>query len=160
MSKAEKIVRHRKFLQYIEEIEIIERERVYCRHGLAHLLDVARIAWIRNLEEGSPCSRDLIYGAALLHDIGKVRQYQDGTPHEISGAQEAAVILADCGYGQEETAQIQKAILAHRRGSEQDGDRLSAFLYTADKLSRPCYLCPAEHDCKWTQEQKNRTLVY
>ena len=59
------------FTRCLAGIEAAEVDRVFCRHGLPHLLDVARIAWILNLERGCGLRRDVVYAAALLHDIGK-----------------------------------------------------------------------------------------
>ena len=39
------------FIEKLDRIEELERDRIYCGHGLGHLLDVARIAYIYNLEE-------------------------------------------------------------------------------------------------------------
>ena len=52
---------------------------------MSHLLDVARIAYIRNLEKGYGFRKDVIYAAAVLHDIGKALQYEEKVPHEIAG---------------------------------------------------------------------------
>ena len=102
MNRYETIISHSAFTSYLKEIEEIEKDRIYCRHGLTHLLDVARIAYIMNLEEGSPFSKDVIYGTALLHDIGKVKQYKEKIPHEKTGAAVAEGILMECGYVKEE----------------------------------------------------------
>ena len=32
-------------------LEELERERIFCRHQMTHLLDVARIAYILNMEQ-------------------------------------------------------------------------------------------------------------
>ena len=95
MERYNKIIEHQTFIHYLNEIEEIEKDRIYCRHNLVHLLDVARIAYIKNLEAGSPFSKDMIYGAALLHDIGKVEQYKEKIPHEITGAKKAVDMLID-----------------------------------------------------------------
>ena len=52
-------------------------------------LDVARLMYIRSLEEGEIVNREVIYAAALLHDLGRGMQYREGIPH-----QEAGVLLA------------------------------------------------------------------
>lgn len=47
------------FQENLAAIEAAETQRVYCRHGLSHLLDVARTAWIINLEGGFGLARDV-----------------------------------------------------------------------------------------------------
>lgn len=160
MERYNKIIEHQTFIHYLNEIEEIEKDRIYCRHNLVHLLDVARIAYIKNLEAGSPFSKDMIYGAALLHDIGKVEQYKEKIPHEITGAKKAVDILADCGYDDIEMELIGTAILDHRHGPERKERRLSVFLYEADKQSRACYHCPAKESCKWPEKTKNKNAAY
>ena len=52
------------------------------------------LLYIFALERGLNCSRELIYCTALLHDIGRIRQYMDGTPHDEAGVQIAEQILS------------------------------------------------------------------
>jgi len=153
-----KIVEHELFQEYIERIKELEKDRIYCRHNVEHLLDVARIAYIMNLEQGNPYSKNVIYGAALLHDIGKPEQYEEKIPHEITGAEKAGIVLKDCGYGEEEIDEIKKAILAHRRGPKEAGKSLSKILYEADKSSRMCLFCQAQDSCNWEEERKNKYI--
>lgn len=61
-------------------------------------MDVARLMYIYNLEERAGLEKELIYAAALLHDIGRYEQISRGTPHHISGARIAEEIMADCGF--------------------------------------------------------------
>ena len=147
------------FRQYMEKIEMLEQDRIYCRHNVNHLLDVARIAYIINLENGAPYSKDLIYAASLLHDIGKTKQYEKQIPHEIAGAEKAAVVLKDCGYKAEEILLIQNGILDHRRGPQEKDRLLSEFLYEADKKSRICLFCDAKEDCNWAEDKKNMRIL-
>ena len=79
--------RHPLFREYYKRLEEAERDRKFCRHQMDHLLDVARIAYIQNLERKLGFSKEMIYAAALLHDIGKVRQYEEKIPHEIASAE-------------------------------------------------------------------------
>ena len=94
-----------------------EADRIFCRHTLQHFLDVARIARIESLEAGVPLASELIYAAALLHDLGRYAQLAHGTPHEQAGAELAQRIMADCGFSKEETACVCGAIRGHRRRS-------------------------------------------
>ena len=101
MERVNRILQHEAFKWHMRENEEAEKERIFCHHDMVHFLDVARIAMILNLQEGVGISQGVIYGAALLHDIGRHEQYKDGTPHETASARIAPDILADCGYGRE-----------------------------------------------------------
>lgn len=160
MEKYQKITNHKKFIKYLEQITEIEKDRVFCRHNVEHLIDVARIAYILNLEQELGLSKDVIYGAALLHDIGKVKQYKKRIPHEITGSVKCEQILRECGYEKQEIGLIKTAILYHRRGDDPEDNLLSRILYEADKKSRLCMYCPACQECKWDEETKNQILVY
>ena len=160
MDKIDKILKHDLFLFHLEQNNAAEADRSFCRHNIAHFLDVARIGEIINLEEKLGIARDLIYGAALLHDMGKHIQYEDGTPHEITGGEIAPKILADCGYSDRETDVIVDAILHHRNEKAAKERNLRGVLYRADKASRPCFACEAEADCNWKEGKKNLQIKY
>ena len=70
MDRVNAVQEHPLYREYYERLEKLEEGRIFCRHQMPHLLDVARIAYIRNLEEGLGFPRDVIYTAAVLHDIG------------------------------------------------------------------------------------------
>jgi uncharacterized protein len=154
MERYQKVAEHKKLRYYMDKIALAEENRIFCRHNWEHLIAVARIAYILVLEEKLPISKDHIYAAALLHDIGKEAQYSKGIPHEIEGAALAEGILKDCGYGMEEIGMITEAILAHRDLKKAHTD-FQKVLYRADKLSRPCRDCQAAAECNWPQEKKN-----
>ena len=59
------------FKEALAKIAQKEKERIYCRHDLEHLLAVARLGYIINSEENLNLDPTLIYAAALLHDLGK-----------------------------------------------------------------------------------------
>ena len=160
MERYHKIMKHHTFIEYVNRIEQVEKDRIYCRHNIGHLLDVARIGYLHILEEGLPIEKDLFYAAALLHDIGKVDQYVKKIPHEIGGAEIAAEVLKDCGYEKEEIEMIRQAILRHRRGDHQEENILADTLYRADKESRLCMFCKVSDSCNWTKEEKNDTLLF
>ena len=109
-----RILNHDLFIECINKNEIEEKDRKFCRHNMGHFLDVARLAMIFNLQEQLDIPRDIIYAAALLHDIGRFKQYQDGVPHEKASAALAPEILVDCGYDDKETCVIVTAINNHR----------------------------------------------
>lgn len=161
MNRLESIRNHPLYQSSIRKIEDLEKHRIFCRHGMGHCLDVARIAYIRCLERHLDLPYDLIYAAALLHDIGKYQQYQDGTPHEIASAQLADRILSDLpdkeSFSSQEQNQILTAIRGHRK-LRSNPEILEALLYESDKASRACYSCPAGTLCNWKTEKKNMEI--
>ena len=157
------VLHNQTFEAILEKLEIKERERIFCGHGLTHILDTARIMQLMNLEEGWLIPRDIVYAAGLLHDIGRLRQYEDGTPHEKASAQIAPDILRDCGYSSDEIDMITFAISAHRgipKNENGEKQRLASLLYRADKSGRACFLCKAQSACKWPDDKKNKDLLY
>lgn len=159
-NRRNKILNHDLFLKYYAETEKWEKERIFCRHDMVHFLDVARLAALLNLKEGIGADEDCIYAAALLHDIGRFVQYENGTPHEKASAELAEPILRDCGFTQKETDVIIEAISMHRTKESAEERNLNGLLYRADKMSRSCFSCKAEKECDWKAEKKNLRLVY
>lgn len=159
MNRINQILFHSQYQDALRQITAWEREREFCRHTIEHFLDVARLAYIRSLEKGLDVKKDVIYAAALLHDIGRYQQYEDGTPHEVASARLAEGILRDCAYSEKERTQIGQAILAHRgsRGGE-NADVLGKLLYWADKASRNCFACAAREACHWPDEKMNMEI--
>ncbi|WP_304263692.1 HD domain-containing protein [Kallipyga massiliensis] len=165
MDRVYRILDHPLFRLKLAAIEEAERDRIYCGHNLAHLLDVARIAWILNLEQGLGLAKDLVYGTALLHDLGRAAEYGQGIPHDRASAELARIILPQVGYEPKEVEAMERAILGHRghRGHEPgpggEGP-LAGLLFEADKKSRACFACPAWESCKWPEEKKNTTIDF
>ena len=93
MDRVNQIWNHPLYQNELNKLQLLETDREFCRHTPEHFLDVARLAYIRALEENAPVSKELIYCTALLHDIGRARQYEDGTPHDEAGAAIAGQIL-------------------------------------------------------------------
>ena len=159
MKRIDAILQDERFVYGLQRITELEAQRIFCFHRLDHLMDVDRIAWIMVLERQMPLQKDIVYGAALLHDLGRYRQYEENIPHHQASAELAAMILPDAGYTAEETAMIADAIGQH--GDEaQSRSQLATVLYQADKLSRNCFQCAAQAECKWTEEKRNKTIRY
>ena len=57
----------------------------------------------------------MIYAAALLHDMGRVRQYRDGTEHHEESARIAARILPECGFSEESGKRSQRRFFSTGR---------------------------------------------
>ena len=176
MKRYEAIQLHPVFLGHVKRLTCLEKDRVFCRHDLSHFLDVARLMRIYDLEEKKDLGCDLIYGAALIHDLGRVEQYEEGRPHDEASCELAYKILPECGYSSEEIALITYAVAGHRSAGEAkealigpeaeisseepspEAALLRAYLKRADKKSRPCFLCPAREECHWPEEKKNERM--
>lgn len=159
MERLDAIIAHPLWQSCCREIQEQERDRIFCGHSAAHFLDVARLAWLENLEAGLGLDRQRIYAAALLHDIGRAEQYLHGTPHHEAGAALARRILTDCDFPEEEIREVEQAIASHRDKTNAEGNTLSALIYRADKASRMCMLCPSREQCNWPDSKKNLRII-
>lgn len=197
MKRINQLLHHPVFTDHLDRLAQLEKDRIYCCHGLSHLLDTARIACLLQYQKGNDPQEaekteelstistknspkesafpvEIIYAAALLHDIGRVLQYEQGLPHETAGLAAAKQILTDCSFTAHEQALILDAIQFHRRdtkaspvpsSAKTDGyptetDRLRQILHTADKLSRNCFACPAADTCYWPEDKKNQGILW
>ena len=162
MKRVNAIITHPVYREYYDRLEVLEERRPFCCHQMAHLLDVARIAYIRSLEDHLDLDKEVIYAAAVLHDIGKSLQYEKNIPHEISGAEIAEKILNSLpeatAFSTVEIQMILTAIRGHRKPRE-DAEPLERLLYESDKASRTCFACPAEQECDWSIEKKNMEIT-
>ncbi len=159
MERVNQICTHPLWKDSLQKIQELEQDRIFCRHTIEHFLDVARIAYIENLERNLHFSKEIIYAAALLHDIGRHLQYTQGIPHEEGSFQIAEEILIECGFEKEEQEQILSAIRSHRRKETRFADDLKGILYRADKKSRNCAFCAAFQECNWDREKKNFVIT-
>ncbi|MHB1421112.1 MAG: HD domain-containing protein [Bacillota bacterium] len=159
------ILQDKEFLEILEEIQRLEELRPFCRHHLQHLMDVARIAYILLLESSQKdqllqeCSvkdhrrlKEIVYAAALLHDIGRARAYTTGEEHELISAMLAPPILERQGFSPGEIGTICRAVGEHR-GQQQSPSLLGVLLHRADRLSRLCDACNSRRECYKYPEQ-------
>ena len=195
MPRVDAIWNHPIYQERYRALQRAERDRVFCGHGLQHFLDVARIAWTVLLERGaaaphtdapsdgdvadgsvavvdtpsSKVARDVVYAAALLHDMGRADEYETGEPHDIAGTRIAAEILGtveqDKRFSSDECEQILAAIAHHRTSAGSASDSFSAAaladaLRYADKAARACYACPARELCNWPDGKKNLMITW
>lgn len=175
MRRVNRILEHPLYKAALRDIEEAEKERIFCRHDMEHFLSVARIAHIYNLQEKAGFEQELIYAAALLHDIGRAVEYADGTPHQEAGARLAEQILSECGFSGESRQMILSAIRFHRQGAAEAAKaagtaageaqaeknrRLGEYLYRADKKSRLCFSCKAQQECNWKMEKRNLAIEH
>ena len=160
MERVNLILHNETYKTCLSKIADFERTRIFCGHDMAHFLDVARLAYLFNLEENLQIEKELIYAAALLHDVGRFVQYEDGTPHQLASLPLAEKILKVCGFSDEEMWEILRAIENHRNPEIRTEKSLSGIIYRADKLSRSCFGCKAENECDWSTKKKNLILEY
>ncbi len=165
-----RILNHNDFSAAMDVIKKYEVNRIFCIHDIEHLLSVARIMYIRSLEdrcqEGcneqadsyADFSKEIIYAAALLHDIGRARQYTDGEQHDQASARMADKILRDSGFEEKDIKLICNAILGHNHENKTAGNKLGILLKYADKQSRNCFTCDAYEECNWKEERKNNRI--
>lgn len=158
MEKIKKIMEHNKFRLYVMLNQKWEKERKFCKHNIRHFIDVARIASIVNLEQQLGYEKEIIYAAALLHDIGKWAQYQFEIPHNESSVILSIEILKDVGFASNDIETITSAIQTHRSYIKEDNS-LNSLLYYADKKSRNCFYCSQQKHCNWPDHKKNKNLT-
>lgn len=156
MEYVKKLLEETDYLRQIKDLEELERERRFCRHGLDHCLDVARIAWIQVLEGRTEYhwEKEQIYLTALLHDLGRSAEYEAQVPHHEAGRETAEKLLRDIGYPTEKQAEILNAIGAHR-GNKKINHDFIMLIKSADNSSRNCFHCAVSKSCKWDRERKN-----
>lgn len=157
MERVNDIVFSLKYQEYLKELNNYEKDREFCNHNIEHFIDVARIAYIKSLELGLNYKKDVIYAIAFLHDIGRVLEYRDGTPHHEGSVILAKELLRTSKFSIDEKEKILKCISNHR--SETNGE-LEKIIYESDKLSRSCFSCNVEKDCYWDKSKKNMKIRY
>lgn len=153
------ILNSEKFKEYLSKNKESEKERKFCGHDLQHFVDVARIAYIMTLENNLKIDKEIVYATALLHDIGRWMQYNEGVSHEIASYELAEDILIECGFNVEEKTMVLNAILNHRKKVNNKGT-FDEIFYLSDKLSRNCFNCKAIDECNWSEEKKNYKINY
>ena len=159
MQRIDNILKNEMYKSLMYEISVKEKDRIFCCHGLEHCLDVARIAYIIGSEEAVWIDRELIYAAALLHDVGRADPEDTGVKHHLLSVKFAGDILMQSGFDEDETELICDAIGSHNTdGADRKG--LAYLLYKADKLSRNCFDCAASGECYWPDSEKNKGINY
>ena len=157
MNNIDVIMSNKLYKEALEKLNDYERNREFCNHTIEHFIDVSRIAYIMVLEEKLSISKEVIYAIGLLHDIGRVRQYEEGIHHDIASVEMSREILKETSFTEQEIHIILNAIANHRKESD---NKLEEIIYKADKLSRQCFNCKAEKECYWSSEKKNFKITY
>jgi len=159
MPRIERLMASEEFNDILDKIECLEKSRIYCPHNLGHLLDVARMMYIINLEENLGIDKEVIYAAALTHDLGRLEEYSGGRDHHLASCDIAINMMKKSGFDQKQIDDVVIAISKHRSDSNTDeANYLAGLLRFADKRSRNCYRCSARDTCKWSDEKKNSSI--
>ena len=157
MNNIDAIMNNKLYREALEKLSEYERDREFCNHTIEHFIDVSRIAYIMVLEEDLKVSKEVIYAIGLLHDIGRVKQYEEGIHHDIASVDMSREILKETSFTEEEVKIILNGIANHRKESD---NKLEEIIYRADKLSRQCFSCKAENECYWSKDKKNFKITY
>ena len=102
MNNIDAIMNNKLYREALEKLSEYERDREFCNHTIEHFIDVSRIAYIMALEENLSVSKEVIYAIGLLHDIGRVRQYEEGIHHDIASVEMSREILIETSFTDEE----------------------------------------------------------
>lgn len=151
------IFNNKEYKNALKKLNEYEKDREFCNHTIEHFIDVARIAYIMVLEENLNISKEVIYAIGLLHDIGRVKQYEEGINHDIASVEMSKEILKETNFTADEINIILSGISNHRKESDK---RVEEIIYKADKLSRQCFNCKVKRECYWKDEKKNLTIKY
>lgn len=148
MNRIQALVKDKLFQKYLQKNKKHEENRPFCVHNLKHLLSAARIAYIIALERGLDFSKEIIYAAGLVHDIGRWKEYETGQDHAEVSAKLALEILERCGFNRGEIKIILTAVKEHRgKKKNRSSSLLGEILHEADMLSRCCWQCSARDRC-------------
>lgn len=120
------------------EIERILEARLECSaHKLDHIYRVYDLCVLIGEQEEN-VDFDVLLPAALLHDIARAEESQDGTgkvDHALLGGEMAAEILLKLGYDQDRVMKIKHCIESHRYRTSNRPETIEAkILFDADKL--------------------------
>lgn len=164
MKRVNHILNDEQYRLYLLKNKAPEEYRQFCHHNFEHMLTVSRLTYLLLLESGCPfISRELAYAAGLLHDIGRWKEYQDGTDHAEYSAVLSGPILERAGFDPAERELIMRAVARHRDKEDAGAQRspLGEALSRADSLSRLCFQCSAAGECKCCAERPHyNELIY
>lgn len=164
----EKVLEHATYQDRLAKLALMEEQRVFCKHDLEHSLEVARIALQVARGNDLQISEDVIKTTALLHDMGRVEQYEQGVSHVEASVAFAREILLLLDTDNTMIDVICDAIQNHSRRDLAKERFANAFAIStlkelishADQFSRKCYMCRAYDACKWHPEEKIQKEYY
>ncbi len=102
-------------------------------HDISHTMRVVNMCMTLGQSEGADL--EILYAAALLHDISRPEADRLGRCHAEMSAGMAPAILAVAGFPEAKRDQVLHCISTHRfRGDNPPKSREAMILYDADKL--------------------------
>ncbi len=170
MDRVNKIWNHPLYRKEYNFLKKEEEKWIFCGHSIEHFLDVARLMQIYNYENNLGLEKDIIYSAALLHDLGRAEQIRSGMGHHQASAKLASKIMKDCDFSDADIEMVYEAILYHRGSDNKDVldgkdlenytkvNKLKFILYKADKKCRNCFSCNSFEECNWPMEKRNMDI--
>lgn len=158
----ERLLQHPIYQKRLALLQELEGNRIYCGHDLSHFFAVGRIAETLSKENHLSHSNDVLWASALLHDMGRVEQYQQGISHDKASVAFAREILLSLGWDQADMELVCEAIGSHskrfavkdRWENRTELRSLAEVLSFADHFSRKCYECKGADSCKWPEEER------
>jgi uncharacterized protein len=117
-------------------IDFVQKEFSNFNKG-AHTLDHIRRVYSlsRLIGEGLPISTRVLQAAALLHDVGRLKESETGVSHSILSGEMSKPLLQELGYSTTEIDRIIDAIRTHRFTEGIEPTSLEGkILSDADKL--------------------------
>lgn len=121
------------------ESKIIDfvRKKLSVSNKGAHTLDHTKRVYALSMQigEGLPISKKVVQAAALLHDVGRPTESEEGVSHSILSGEMSKPLLLELGYTEPEIEQIVDAIRTHRFSEGIEPNSLEGkILSDADKL--------------------------
>ena len=158
----DRLLQHPMYRARLELLQELERKRDFCGHNLEHFMKVGRIAEYVVAKNELLFAEEVVWGAALLHDMGRVEQYRQGISHEKASVAFAREILFSLDWNVSDIDMVCEAIGSHsHRQCAADRWRkmpelvsLTEVISFANQFSRTCYKCHMADACKWTEEEK------
>lgn len=166
--RTEELLNNRLYQEELEKLLSYEKDRMFCKHDLTHFKQVAHIASVVARQNQLSIPEAEIEITALLHDMGRVKQYEKGISHEKAGVAFAGEILFSLGCDLDMVHRVCHAIAHHsmRENSEfrltkaHEMKELGELISYADQFSRTCYSCKVRGECKWKEEEKIKRAYY
>ncbi|MBU0899152.1 MAG: HD domain-containing protein [Nanoarchaeota archaeon] len=116
--------------------EAVEKELSCSAHNMDHVMRVYRNCL--SIAKNKDVDMEVLQAAAILHDIGAVKEMHDNTgntDHAMIGAEMAEPILKELGFSDDKIKHVKDCIISHRYKTENKPKTKEAeILFDADKI--------------------------